>query len=490
MNPSVLALICRILSSYYVKQYAYEAPRLIIAMYALGTYCALTLVGRKHDWVHDFHFNVHPDHFSSLETENMLTAIPGTTEHITPATDTEWLVQWGQHTHALPQSVHVPLKARSITTPLLLDTWRHLLVAHPHRDFVHFFLQGISSGFRVGFSPHLSVPKSSKRNLISAQSHEKIIDDYLAEEMLAGRVAGPFTRDTVPHAQINRFGVIPKSHQPNKWRLVVDLSHPRDTSVNDGIPKHAHLCSMSYISVDDAMQRVVTLGCGTLLAKIDIKSAFRLTCIPVHPADRHLLAMEWKGAIYVDTCLPFGLRSAPKLFNIMADLLEWILLHQGVSSVFHYLDDYLTMGPPDTQVCHQNLRMLIEVCAMLGIPLALNKVEGPSSTLEFLGILLDTVRMEARPPPEKLARIQTSIQEWLTRSATKREILSLVALSQHAAKVVRPGRTFVSRMYSVAASVKELDYFTRLNKEFQSDVYWWHMFIKEWNGISFLPPMG
>ena len=114
--------------------------------------------------------------------------------------------------------------------------------------------------------------------------------------------------------------------------------------------------------------------------------------------------MEWKGAIYIDTCLPFGLRSAPKLFNVMADLLEWILLHQGVSCILHYLDDYLTMGPPGTQICQQNLRMPIEVRAMLGIPLALNKGEGPSTTLEFLGILLDTVRMESRLPPEKLTR--------------------------------------------------------------------------------------
>ena len=67
---------------------------------------------------------------------------------------------------------------------------------------------------------------------------------------------------------------------------------------------------MSYISVDDVVQRVVSLGRGTLLAKIDIKSAFRL--IPVHPADRHLLAMEWKGAVYTDTVPPFGLRSAPQ----------------------------------------------------------------------------------------------------------------------------------------------------------------------------------
>ena len=54
------------------------------------------------------------------------------------------------------------------------------------------------------------------------------------------------------------------------------------------------------------------------------------------------------------------------------------------------------------------------------------------------------------------------------------------------AKVVRPGRTFVSRMYSVAAKVKELDYFTRLNRCFRSDLYWWHFFLSDWNGISFL----
>ena len=56
--------------------------------------------------------------------------------------------------------------------------------------------------------------------------------------------------------------------------------------------------------------------------------------------------------------------------------------------------------------------------------------------------------------------------------ATKRDILSLVGLLQHASKVVRPGRFFVSRMYSTAAKVKELDFYTKLNKEFRSDLIW------------------
>ena len=71
-----------------------------------------------------------------------------------------------------------------------------------------------------------------------------------------------------------RFGVIPKNLQPGKCRLIVDLSHPKGKSVNDGIPKH--LCSLKYITLEDAVQQILTLSPGALLAKIDIKCAFRL----------------------------------------------------------------------------------------------------------------------------------------------------------------------------------------------------------------------
>ena len=58
------------------------------------------------------------------------------------------------------------------------------------------------------------------------------------------------------------------------------------------------------------------------MAKIDIKNAFRLC--PVHPLDHHLLGMKWRGSFYFDQILPFGLRSAPFIFNCLADTLEWI----------------------------------------------------------------------------------------------------------------------------------------------------------------------
>lgn len=49
-----------------------------------------------------------------------------------------------------------------------------------------------------------------------------------------------------------------------------------------------------------------------------------------------------------------------------------------------------------------------------------------------------------------------------------------------------PGRSFVSRIYATAAKIKELDNFTRLSKDFHSDLYWWHTFLMSWNGHSFL----
>ena len=124
---------------------------------------------------------------------------------------------------------------------------------------------------------------------------------------------------------------------------------------------------------------------------------------------------------------------------------------------------------------------------MLGIPLAIAKVEDPTTVLEFLGILLDTTRMEACLPEDKHVRVQTTVREWISKKkATKREILSSVGLLQHAAKVVHPGCTFIRRMYSVAARVPELDYYTCLNKEFRSDLSWWQLFLNSWNGVSFL----
>ena len=158
------------------------------------------------------------------------------------------------------------------------------------------------------------------------------------------------------------MGIIPKPHQPGTWRLIVDLSFPEGHSVNDGIP--SDICSIQYASMDQAVEIVRALGVGTLMAKLDLKSAYRM--VPVHPQDQWLLGMSWEDRILVDTCLPFGLRSAPKIFSAVADGLTWAMHCKGIEYMLHYLDDFLFLGPPNHPMCGSALSLAQSTCTDLG----------------------------------------------------------------------------------------------------------------------------
>ena len=45
--------------------------------------------------------------------------------------------------------------------------------------------------------------------------------------------------------------------------------------------------------------------------------------------------MEWKGQLYVDTALPFGLRPAPMIFNAVAEALVYVIQQKGVDGLDH-----------------------------------------------------------------------------------------------------------------------------------------------------------
>ena len=277
----------------------------------------------------------------------------------------------------------------------------------------------------------------------SARLHPSVVNAYIQSEVGEERIAGPFPPGCIPELHINPMGVIPKGHTPGKWRLITDLSHPEGNSVNDGI--EPRLVSISYISVEAVAIAARRLGRGALLAKVDIKAAYRL--VPVHPQDRYLLGIEWDGAHYADGLLPFGLRSAPKIFTAVADALEWMMRHRGVAWVAHYLDDFITMGPPASAVCGQNLERIRAVCGDLGVPLAVEKIEGPGSCLTFLGIEMDTQVGVLRLPADKLARVKETLAQWsMRKSCRRRELESLVGTLQHACRVVKPGRAFLRRM--------------------------------------------
>ena len=231
---------------------------------------------------------------------------------------------------------------------------------------------------------------------------------------------------------------------------------------------------------------VAKAGRGALLAKVDIKSAYRI--VEVYPEDRPLLGMLWDGGLHVHR-LGIAIRSplSPKIFTALADALEWIVRQAGVETVFHYLDDFLIVGNPASEQCKVDLQRLLEVFGRLHIPVAFEKLDGPAMIIIFLGIELDTQLMILRLPQEKLSELRTLLTQWQAKKfCLKKDLQSLVGKLQHACKVVRLGRTFLRCMFELLKGTSRRHCFIRLNTAFRSDLSWWCTFLESWNGISML----
>ena len=378
----------------------------------------------------------------------------------------------------------IPSNLAIIQSPLSekLGEWRRALEGHPDKLFSQYILVGLAKGFRVGFD-YTQQCKPAVRNLTSAQENPTVVREYLQKECGLGRVAGPFEKGSIHNLQVSPFGVIPKQHTPGQWRLIMDLSHPPGRSVNDGI--QSCLSSLSYVSVDNLSETIVKLGRESQLAKMDIKSAYRV--IPVYPEDRLLLGLEWEGKVFVEMVLPFGLRSAPKIFNAVADALQWVMISKGIKAVFHYLDDFITVGAPRSDECRRANHIMLTTCEQLGVPIAHEKCEGPTSCLSFLGIEVDTASMQLRLPGEKLNRLNELVSKWVgRRSITKKELESLAGHLQHACKVVPAGRCFMRRIFELISVADNPAQKARLNIAVRSDLKWWQLFLQGWNGVSLL----
>ena len=129
---------------------------------------------------------------------------------------------------------------------------------------------------------------------------------------------------------------------------------------------------------------------------------------------------------------------APKIFTAVANALEWILRHKGVDWIDHYLDDFIVLGPPGSPACALALEVVLQGCVDFGVPLAMDKLEGPAPRLTFLGIEIDTEAAVLRLPRDKLERIQATLELWYSRKACERRELVTVTIT--AERTVNFGR--------------------------------------------------
>ena len=251
-------------------------------------------------------------------------------------------------------------------------------------------------------------------------------------------------------------------------------------SINDCIAsENTHV---QYATVADAIRLIKRAGPGCFLAKTDIKSAFRI--IPIHPSDYPLLGIKWRGLYYYDRCMPMGCSSSCKTFEAFSTAIEWIARHKlEVDELLHLLDDFLFVSATYIQ-CQSNLNRFICLCNQLGIPIAPDKTCGPSTTLTFAGIELDSIKSEARLPQEKILKCVETISAFLKRKKVcLQELQSLIGLLNFATSVITPGTAFLRRLYDLTQGVQKPHHFIRLRAEVKADLRVWLTFLSSFNGV-------
>lgn len=358
--------------------------------------------------------------------------------------------------------------------PLKEDGWKKWLKDHPDQVFANTLLAIIARGVKIGYQGPSQLLLSKPHP--SAAAAPEILSKDLQKQEDNDRL----TRlDVEPseHFISSPLGLVPKHN--GGWRRIHDLSFPRLHSVNHYI--HEAYGALEYTILDDAIDALLTQGQGAIMIKRDLADAFRH--IPIAESDFWLLGFFWDGFYYIDRFLPFGLRTAPFIFDLFAKALHWVLVAILFwSIVFHYLDDFFAILPPNGDAA-QFSEDFDTVCNDCGLKVNHTKDEEGTS-VEFLGIQFDSEKMEVRLPPDKLERARKSVKALLNRrSIPHDELESAVGLLSFSAKVVVPGRAFLRRLYSALS--KKRGYY-HITAAIAADLRWWDTFLSRWNGIRLL----
>ena len=371
---------------------------------------------------------------------------------------------------------------RLANSPIHLEELSYALEFYPKREVALELKEGFTKGFRVGYTgPRIA---RDSRNHKSALERPDVIEQKLTKEVHSGRVAGPFSSKPLPNIIVSPIGLVEKTTS-DEFRLIFDLSHPHNYSINDGIP--TEVASVEYTRFDAITEMVQKLGRDSFLVKLDIESAFRL--IPLHPDDFSLMGMQHQGRYYVDKALPFGCSSSCAIFEKFATFLEWGAKKVAMSeNLVHYLDDFC-----GGEKSHADARALLEKSlaffSYLGVPVAPHKVEGPSTCLRFLGLVVDTHKMEIRIPEEKLKAIQLQVESMLrAKKVTLRELQSLIGRMNFACRAIVPGRPFCRRLIDATKGIKRQHHRLRVTQSMKKDLEMWKTFLQDHNGRCIILP--
>lgn len=337
---------------------------------------------------------------------------------------------------------------------------------------------GVQTGYTGPLTSHIV-----SRNLRSALLDPQVIDKKLQLDLSTGRVISTSLDPSVPYIS-SPLGLVPK--HDGGLRRIHHLSYPQGLSVNDHITKEA--AHLTYTTLQEIINLIIKAGRHCIIIKKDIKDAFR--GIPIATHHQWLLGFFWAGTYYKKTCLPFGLSTAPFIFNLFAEAFHWMLeSYLGWTNLRHYLDDFIHVVSANSlsslDNIHQGYNNLTDC---LGIPRNESK-DAEGTIVSVLGIELDTNLFTARLPEKKLHRaIEATKAALIQQSLTLREAQSLTGFLSFCARAVRLGWVFMRSLWDFIASYpSQSSSYTkrRMSSAVQKDLTWWNTLLPTYNGVLF-----
>ena len=374
---------------------------------------------------------------------------------------------------------HVGMKA---------DRWRYHLRGYEHAHIV----QHLDYGFPLGLND-LPELQSSTRNHGSSYGYFSHVDKFISEEIRLGGLTGPY--DKVPwwDAVISPLMTAPK--KPSSRRTVFDASFG-DNSLNNSTPGDVYLgqpCVYTFPKIDDFRRMILRCGRGCYLFKRDLSRYFLQ--IPLDPVEYHRVGLIWRGLIFFFIGLAFGLRHSGLQGQKLTDALSWIHRRLGLETpagkqfnVVNYSDD---LGGCETELDRaiESFTLLKVLMDDLGLEESVKKAEAPAQEMIYLGVMFDTVNMEMRVPPEKLAEIKSEIGGWSRKSTiTRKNLQSLLGKLFWVSRVVRLARIFMGRLLQQLRDMSNMgeNKKVRLSDNSRKDLKWWSRYLEHFNGITMI----
>ena len=313
-------------------------------------------------------------------------------------------------------------------------------------------IDGFTRGFPLGIDPEKRPqPRGPCENSDEAKDKPEIIRELVEKELKLGHMLGPFDEPPLPDMVFSPLHLVPKAGSENKYRLIRNLAFPyNEESVNRSIPPEES--SVQYHYIGELIEMAIRLGKDIWGCTVDFSHAFRN--LGVILADLQLLGFTLDGKYYLNSSVPFGAASSCLIFERVATVLQWIVTSEtGWRWISHYLDDFPMLAKTREGLVEQ-IEKYLALMKRIGMPVAEDKMLGPTQFLEYLGLLLNLLNLTLRIPEDKcvknIEKIDTIISAfWERKNITCKEIQKVAGSVNFICVAIPAGKVFIADLYKL-----------------------------------------